>query len=265
MWNSPHSEIMTKSGNVGNVRNHLVCRAGGLVRGRWLNPWRVCVQLKCDSFLNQFIFLNTFGHRWLYNKALTSLTRDSPRCRLPRVEIFPVPMKRDEVSSKAEISAIRFSFCAKVFERERLQLLGRVNKWSKTSMWKEEDRDKIKDHKNKEVINAGMGGQIIYLLLHPVEQVSPLPTKSLQGSSSVSVAASLSSHLTSHPPSNMFSTNMKKTDFRNINERNWTLTSHLKPLKMSVLFRHGAAQGLLSGVGESYDFPFLVSNKFGFL
>ena len=54
--------------------------------------------------------LKKFFSTLLDREALTSLTRDSPRCKLPRVEIFPVPVKRDEVSSNAEISAIRFSF-----------------------------------------------------------------------------------------------------------------------------------------------------------
>ena len=102
---------MTTSVNVGNLP-HLRC---------WRTGKRTLTEpLESLRPTEMFFFTQSihFDHFWtrLYNKALTSLTRDSPRCRLPRVEIFPVPMKRDEVSSKAEISAIRFSFCAKVVE-----------------------------------------------------------------------------------------------------------------------------------------------------
>ena len=152
---------MRISGNVGNLP-HLRCwRTGKRTLTEpleSLRPTEMC-------FFTQSIHFDHFWTR-LYNKALTSLTRDSPRCRLPRVEIFPVPMKRDEVSSKAEISAIRFSFCAKVVE------------------------NRIEENKKKK--------EEANLLLHPVEEISPLPTKSLQGSARVSVAASLSSHLTIH-------------------------------------------------------------------
>ena len=111
IWSFPRSENMRTSGNVGNLP-HLRCwRTGKRTLTEpleSLRPTEMC-------FFTQSIHFDHFWTR-LYNKALTSLTRDSPRCRLPRVEILPVPMKRDEVSSKAEISAIRFSFCAKVVE-----------------------------------------------------------------------------------------------------------------------------------------------------
>ena len=89
---------------------------------------------------------------------------------------------------------------------------------------------------------------IVDLLLHPVEQISPLSTKSVEGSAGVSVATSLSSHLTSH---HQTWTNMiwqPLIDWF----INWRLTCHLKPLQMCILFRHGAAQGLLSEVAISF-------------
>ena len=158
---------MRISGNVGNLP-HLRCwRTGKRTLTEPLESLRP-TEMSCFT---QSIHFDHFWTR-LYSEALTSLTRDSPRCRLPRVEIFPVPMKRDEVSSKAEISAIRFSFCAKVVQN-------RIEK-----------RKQEEERRGKGISRN--------LLLHPVEEISPLPTKSLQGSARVSVAASLSSHLTIH-------------------------------------------------------------------